>query len=357
MNWWNQLKSKPFFIKLLNWEYWPTPAFYTPVFPYYVYCAIRAKHAAYFSAVNPALKTGGIGDELKYDTIMMIPEKYRPKSIKVTHDQDFETTLKKIKQAGISFPLIAKPDIGFRGILVKKIKDEQSLKNHLKRLPIDFVIQEFLQMDAEFGVLFYRLPDEEKGNISSITTKEFLSITGDGRSTVRELAMKKERAKLQIDRLSMEDPELLEKIPEKGAYISLGEIGNHNKGTRFINGNHLINDAIIKTFNRINKEMQGFYYGRFDLKCNSLDDLHTGENIKILELNGVFAEPTHMYDPVAGTYFQCLKTIMKHWEIIYRISKENHKRGEPYMAVKAMLREMFSLYRYKQGLIKVQEKG
>ena len=117
---------------------------------------------------------GGNGLESKYKTIIKIPEEYRPKTVFAPKYSDFSAIQKAIKETAIEFPIIAKPDIGFRGLLVKKLYSEAELESYLQKYPVDFIIQEFVSFSKEFGVLYYRLPQEAKGHITSITLKEFL---------------------------------------------------------------------------------------------------------------------------------------------------------------------------------------
>ena len=41
-------------------------------------------------------------------------------------------------------------------------------------------------------------------------------------------------------------------------------------------------------------------------------------------MNGAGSEPTHMYDPKHSIFF-AWKEIIRHWNILYRISVLNHK--------------------------------
>ena len=50
---------------------------------------------------------------------------------------------------------------------------------------------------------------------------------------------------------------------------------------------------------------------------------------KILEINGVNSEPAHIYDP-AINIFSAYAAIIKHMNIISRISRQNHLQGIPY---------------------------
>ena len=185
--------------KYLKWEYWPTSMFYIPNLPYAFYLAFKAKHATFFSAANPAFKSSGNGTESKYETIQLVPEKFRPKSILVKANSDISDIIKRIKEAKIEFPLIVKPDIGFRGLLVKKIDSNEALKKYVISYPIDIIIQEFLDYENECGVFYHRNPNENEGKISSVTLKKFLFVIGDGKTPLKELILNDNRAKLYFD--------------------------------------------------------------------------------------------------------------------------------------------------------------
>ena len=69
-------------------------------------------------------------------------------------------------------------------------------------------------------------------------------------------------------------------------------------------------------------QINGFYYGRIDLKAPSLQDFLEGKNLKILEVNGVNSEPAHIYQP-GFSLWQAWKILMHHWHLIFQISKTN----------------------------------
>ncbi len=348
MKWWDRVKARPFFIKLLNWEYWPSKAFYYPVVPQILWQMLRSRHLCFFTAANPGIYTGGMGLESKYDTVLKIPERYRPRTLLFRAGESLDSLPHRLLVAGLRFPLVAKPDLGFRGLLVKKVDDEKALAEYLKRFPLDFLLQEYITLPEEVGVLYYRMPGEEEGTVSSLTTKEFLFVMGDGKSTVEALIRKKPRALLQLERIRATNPDVLQRIPAPGERANLGIVGNHAKGTRFINSKELIDKAICRTFDRISKEVGGFYYGRFDIKCENLESLHTGEGMKIIEINGTCSEPTHIYDPERGAYWSALRDIARHWRIIGRIARENHRRGVPYLSHKTTAREFLNLFAYQR---------
>lgn len=329
--------------------------FYLPNIPYALIHGIKERNFVLYTAVNPGIKNSGIGSESKYETLLMIPEKYVPKSVLHKVDQSVQETLKAIEKKHIQYPVIAKPDIGFRGLLVKKMDDESALIEYLQKYPVAIIIQEFLTHKNECGIFYYRHPSEKKGHITSITLKKFLHVTGNGTSTIEELILCDKRAKLYLRFIKKNLSVDLSDIPEKGKQVKLSSIGNHSKGTQFINGNHLINKQLCRSFDNLNHQIDGWYYGRMDVKYNTLEELCNG-NFKVLELNGILAEPTHIYDASKITYLGALKTIRKHWKQLYRIAIYNHKQKKvPYRKAFPFIKEMLVLKAYSKRVHKMSK--
>jgi hypothetical protein len=228
--------------------------------------------------------------------------------------------------------VIFKPDLGERGWMVKRIENEQDIERYLSEIKIDFIAQELLDLPHEFGVYYVRYPSQKNGFVNSITGKEFLSVTGDGKKNLQQLILEKDRAKLQWNTLRVMYAEQLTEIIPAGKKMELVSIGNHCLGTTFLNCNHLISDKLNSSFDTISKQIDGFYFGRYDLRCSSLEDLENG-NIKIMELNGCGAEPAHVYQPGSSLIF-AIRVLITHWRNLYRVSKENHARGVPYLSFK-----------------------
>ena len=337
-----------------NWEYWPSKMFYVPLLPYGFYLMLKSKSVGFFSATNPAIEGSGNGMESKYKTIELLPNYCKPISIYIPEYQDVDMLLSEIKEHQLSYPLIIKPDIGFRGLLVKKINSEATLKNYISKYnSINLILQEFVDYPNECGIFYHKLPNQLKGTITSLTLKKYLSVIGNGTSTLEELIRINERAQnyltivLEVNKLH------LKKVIPLGEEFVLNVIGNHSKGTQFINGNHLITNELIYVLDKLSSEIKGWNYGRIDVKYNSFEDLLKGKNFKILEINGIIAEPTHIYDASKGTYLKALLEIKKHWKLIYKIGHLNKKlHNIPFSNFNYLVNEYA---KYKQYLKKVEK--
>lgn len=334
-------KVKQVWIRWTTWEYLPMWLSNLPVAMFYLWYAAKARRLFFFSAANPAIPLGGAMGISKYDSLERVPAAIRPKMAFVKADMEFEQVLIVIQSAGLTFPVIAKPDIGERGFLVKKIDHSDALRQYLMQYRIDFILQEFISLPVEAGVLFNLFPgDTGRFDITSVCIKEFLQIKGDGRRSLRELILQNARAAFQLERIELEYPDQMEQVLPAGQIFPLGHIGNHCLGAKFLNGNHLIDHQFIHSFEGICRQMKGIHYGRFDVKCASLEDLKNGK-VQVLELNGVLGEPAHVYDPSVGPW-RAYRDFLRHWGLIFELSKANRKMGA-------------SVATFKEGWLHVQK--
>ncbi len=293
---------------------------------------IKARSFFFFSASNPGIENGGMLGESKMKIFDLIPDRYKPKTTLLEPGiqlLDFNLTLKKEE---ISYPFILKPDIGERGWMVKKISNQSQLQSYLSEIKVPFLLQDYIDWPIELGVFYYRLPNEENGKVTSIVVKEMLTVIGDGESSVEKLLARNARSVITLKEIKKTSGETFSYIPEVGEEVEVVPIGNHCRGTTFLNGNHLINDKIHETFDIAAKTYPEFYFGRFDIRCESIQELEKG-NFSILELNGCGAEPGHIYQP-GYSLIQAYRDLIFHLNLMYVIARQNHKNGVPYMTFK-----------------------
>ncbi len=337
--------SKNFFVKLFHWEYWPFGIIQIPLFVLWFWYALKERSLFYFSASNPSIPTGGMMGESKFEVLELVPDEVKPKTILVKYPSTVQQVTKTIEENNLALPLIFKPDMGERGWMVRKIKTPADIVQYLSEIKIDFIIQELVDLPLEFGVYYLRFPSKENGFVNSITAKEFLFVEGDGKKTLQQLIFEKDRARIQWDFLQITYRDQLQEVLPQGQKIELVSIGNHCLGTTFLNGNDLITEKLSASFDHISKQIKGFYFGRFDLRCASLQDLENGK-IKIVELNGCGAEPAHIYHPGASLW-KGISDLINHWNNMYRISKENHALGVPYLSFNEG-REIYKRFKSRQ---------
>ena len=347
------MRRHPFFIKLTQWEHWPSYAYYLPLLPLFFIRFLKAGHPNHYLATNPGIEFSGNGTESKFETMKLVPEIFRPKGFLFPRNAEPGSAIEKIRKTNLRFPVIAKPDRGFRGYLVRKIEDGDQLLKYLSGVSEDILIQEFVPYEQEMGIFYHRLPGRESGKITSVTIKEFLKLYGDGQSSLSELIRKDNRAFLYYRIFQNIHKDKMDKVLAEGEEIILSLIGNHSKGTRFVNGNHLIGEDLLNLLDPICRQMPGWYYGRLDIKFREFGAFLRGEDFKILEVNGIISEPTHIYDASheSASYYQALKSINAHWQIMHRIALTNHREfGVPYPGVREYLKNLYWLNKYSRKL-------
>lgn len=313
-------------IRIRSWEYWPMWIVYGSVSFYYIYLTLRARSLLFFSASNPSIDFGGMCFERKSKIYEILPDEICPSTILVYPDDTKEEINEKLLKHNISFPLIAKPDIGGKGWGVKKIKNIIELLSYQQVSKVEFLVQEWVSFPLELSIFYCRYPSWEKGIITSMTYKSLLSITGNGLDSIEKLIRKNDRAFLQLKKLQKENNVSLDDILSEGESLTLVPYGNHARGALFNDWHHMIDDDLINTIDGWSKKIDGFYFGRFDLLTTSFEDLCAGKNTSVVELNGCGAEPIHIYNP-SFNFFKAQKVIWQHFRMMFDIAMENKKRG------------------------------
>ncbi|MGL6266880.1 MAG: hypothetical protein ACRC2O_03100, partial [Chitinophagaceae bacterium] len=326
-----KLFHTPFFIKLFNWEYWPFMAIYAWVFPYWGYLCLRSRSFYFFNASNPGIENGGLLNESKKDIHALLPIDLYPSSLHFSIPADPEKVWQDINLHDLKFPVMGKPDIGGRGRGIKKLLTKTDLDFYVKHATLDFHIQAFVPFEKEVGIFYYRYPGQQKGNISGIVSKEFLTVTGDGKCTVKELLQSNSRGTIYLQSLSKNSRNELNMVPDNGKEIIVSPYGNHARGSKFLDDSHLADQALTDQLDRIADKIPEFYFGRLDIRFKDWESFKKGEQFSLIEVNGAGAEPTHMYDPKHSIFF-AWKEITRHWRIMNKISRMNHKRGVPYLS-------------------------
>ncbi len=299
-----------------SFEFWPSYIFYAPFFLVWLVYSFRLRSFLYFSPINKHVAFGGLFRYSKYDMIKNLNQN----NVVFTKFYTQKPLNSLFYQEYFNFPFIVKPDIGERGKDVHLVRNIEHWENIFPNLNSPFILQKYAPSKIELGVLYYRYPSG-KSNISSIVIKEFLSVKGDGINTLKKLVESNFRANKRKIYFENKFKKLWLSIIPDQEIVLLEEIGNHSRGTVFKNGNYLINQKLINVFDQIVSKDTNFYYGRFDLKVDSIEDMYEGKGIQIFELNGVNSEPGHIYDP-ENTLIKAYKDVFKHYQIVYQIAKE-----------------------------------
>ena len=309
-----------------RWEFWPPWLAYLPVAPYILFLAIRHRSLTLFTVANPGIPSGGFVGESKsaiLSHLAPVPE-FAVLREDLSADARFRAVKEFLSVHGLSYPIVLKPDVGERGTGVVIAKRDGDVAAYFRTSIGDTIVQRYVA-GLEFGVFYYRYPHESRGCILSITDKRFPSVTGDGVSTIRDLVLRDERAcclaGMYFGRLKRNAGD----VPDRGEVVPLAELGSHCRGAVFLDGGHLQTEALSSAVDAIASNFPGFYFGRFDVRASTLVDFQAGR-FEILELNGVSAEATHIYDPSVGI-LEAYRVLFSQWRIAFEIGAHNQRAG------------------------------
>jgi membrane protein DedA with SNARE-associated domain len=326
--------------RLARWEFWPGAILYAPVVPWIMWLAWRYHGLATMTAANPAMPEGGFVGESKFDILRQLPETWTIPAALIRVG-DLECRVRAVDDAirrrGWTFPIVLKPDAGQRGAGVRRVSDLDEARHYLSAQPHAVVAQPYHPGPFEAGIFYYRLPHDARGRIFSITDKKFPVVTGDGQSTIEELIWDHPRFRLQTDVFLVRHAAIRSRVLRAGERFPLAIAGNHAQGTMFVDGSHLWTRELEDRIDEIARSMPGFYIGRFDVRYGDIEQFRRGNDLAIVELNGVTSESTNIYDP-AFTLLDAWQVLFRQWELIFRIGAANRARGAQPASISRLLR-------------------
>jgi membrane protein DedA with SNARE-associated domain len=295
--------------RFVCWEFWPPWLAYLPVVPYILWLGVKHRSLTLFTAANPGIPSGGFAGESKSAILAQLP--YVP---------EYQVMPAGARNIAVSeFPVVLKPDVGERGTGVVIARSAGEVDRYLAQATRPTIVQKYVG-GVEFGVFYCRRPGEAEGRILSITEKRFPEVVGDGETSLTGLVLRDNRAVCLANVYKTPD-----RVPSAGERVPLVEIGSHCRGAVFLDGSGYETPELRAAIDAAAKSHAGFFFGRFDLRAPSLADLQAGR-FHILELNGVSAEPAHIYDP-AVTLRDSYSALFRHWRLAFEIGAANSAAG------------------------------
>jgi hypothetical protein len=341
--------SRSTLIRLFNWEYWSFGAVYACIYPVWLLLSLRARSFFFFSAANPSIRNGGFLGESKKDIHAIMPKDMYPPTIHFSVDESPDSVLVKIKAHDLNYPLVGKPDMGGRGRGVKVLRSDEDVRKYVQHCNVDYHLQQFVDLPSEAGIFYHRYPGASRGAITGIVRKEFLTVTGNGKLSLRELIKLNDRSYLQLQNLEEMYGKRLDEVLPNEMKMVLVPYGNHARGALFVDDSHLADEQLTDIIDKVCRQIPQFHFGRLDIRFNTWEELKAGKNFCVIEVNGAGSEPTHMYDPKHSIFF-AWREIVRHWNILCRVSRMNHRLGHKYLTWKEA-REMYRTDKKNSELI------
>jgi membrane protein DedA with SNARE-associated domain len=343
MNSWQRKALKYAWKRWLPFEFWPAWLFYIPIVPQYIYLSIKYRSFFLPFYANPHIPHSGFVGESKWDFYRYLTEDSSSLKTRIIQfSPQRETEIRDLLKTGhFKFPFILKPDTGQRGFAVRIINSDTELNNYLAEAQFDILIQEYCAENFEAGVFYYRLPSEPKGHLFSITDKKFPFVIGDGHSKLGHLILSDRRAQTIAPTYFARFEGQLDSVPVMNEKIYLSTCGNHCQGAIFLNGKELSTPELLSSFELIAQRIPDFYFGRFDIRYESVEKLKQGEGFKIVEVNGAGSEATHIWD-ARTSLLEAYSVLFQQWALIFKIGYEAKQ--------KKLVRYPFSISRLLKDL-------
>ena len=317
--------------RLTRWEFWPPWVFYPPVVLYVIYLGLKYSSFTLFTCANPKIEDGGFTGESKSKILQSLAKTSasfvatsKLLAGSLSHHARIESARAFMRDYTNGFPVVLKPDAGERGAGVAVVRSDAELSDYLNS-HVNAIIQEYAG-GLEFGVFYYRFPQSPTGHIFSITRKQFPGVVGDGANTLETLILKDERAVCMAHVYFDAQRDRLWSVPGKDEPVQLIEIGTHCRGCIFLDGDEVKTEALEAAIDRVARGFDGFYFGRFDIRTPSLADFRQGKNFKVVELNGVTSEATHIYDP-RNSLLTAYRVLFQQWRFAFEIGAQNRQQG------------------------------
>lgn len=340
-----------------RWEFWPLWVFYPPVVLYIIYLGLRHGSFTLFTATNPAMPRGGFIEDEKSEILLDFAgrkgeNEWLARWTLIQREWEIEVQVAKVEsfleENKIDFPVVLKPDEGQRGLGVSIVRSMGEVRGYLQNTVADTLVQEFVPGE-EFGVFYYRIPREAKGKIFSITVKVLPEVVGDGWRSIEQLILEDERGVCMAPIYLKRFRQRLAEILPPGKHLPIAALGTHSRGAMFLDGSHLKSDALADAMDAMCKPYEGFYLGRLDIKAPSPEALREGRELKVLEVNGVTSEATHIFDP-KNSLWSAYKVVFEQWRIAFKISAVNRERGIKPVSLPKLFGHCLKVSRRQKGI-------
>lgn len=148
----------------------------------------------------------------------------------------------------------------------------------------------------EFGIYYIKKPSQPTWKIVWIVYKDFPKVIGDWVSTLEQLIEQWARTKIFKKNFYERNKDMWHQIIENGKVIEITDLWNHAQWSTCKDVSFLNSTKLETFFDEIWSMLWWIHFWRYDIKCTSFEDLTLANNIMIIELNWVIAEPLHLYD-------------------------------------------------------------
>lgn len=277
-------------------------------------------------AVNPAMNGMWWFIELsKSETNIHLPDTYRPKSLVITDAVSFDDVLNQMQTRWISFPVMIKPDHCEQSYGVMYIRTASDLNEYLTSSPFHkFIIETYITAKKEFWIFIERpgWAKQWKFRVTSCVEKQKPTVVWDWVSSVEMLIHWLWMSWDITDRIlwALSKEERLT-ILDEWTYMVVARTATSYFWVTQKECTDQITPAIEEKLREVVAWYEGFYFWRFDIMTESLEDIAQWK-FRIIELNWSSGIPLHIYSPWKSI-IQRHQIMTDHFDCMFQIAKQN----------------------------------
>ena len=324
-----------------------------PMVAQWTWLGVRHGSVTLPSCANPGITAGGLVGEGKLEYFAGMGPVARAATaehigVHSHAGQTVDAILDRLVEAGLAFPLVAKPDLGWCGYGVQRLDSADHLANYLQEFPRDetFLLQRLLREPGEAGLFYMRDPCAASGELIGVLLRALPAVHGNGRDSIARLVA----ADTRLARAAAAGAHAFridgERVPAAGERVVLSTVASTRAGGAYLDGTHLVTPALVAAVDAVARDMGGdFTVGRFDVRYSDHAALQRGE-FTIMEVNGAGSEAVHAWDPkyrIRDVY----RIVFAKQRRLFRIGAEQRRRGHRPIGIAALAR----LYWRQQRLI------
>ncbi len=263
----------------------PKPILCIPLVAQWLWLALRYRSLTLPSCLNPAIETGGLAGESKAACLAQIGAAFASHVARWVRIGPGEDAVAGRVAAGIAYPVVAKPDIGWCGYGVRRIENDAGMRAYAASFPTDagFIVQRLVAAPYEAGLFYVRRPGAARGRILAMTLRHGPHVVGDGARSVADLAGGAGGA-------------CGARVPAAGERVMLTTVASLRVGATYEDATALLTEALQARVDAIARSMPEFHVGRFDVRFGTMPALQAG-TFQIIEVNGAGSEAIHLWDP------------------------------------------------------------
>lgn len=296
------------------------------------------------SAANPHITAGGLVGDSKSEYFAGMGALARSYvapfvMMRVEGRELTAAALQAMDEAGLAFPVVAKPDLGWCGFGVRRLEDATALADYLALYPHgeSLMLQRYLDEPGEAGIFYVRHPQQAQGWLLGILLRHFPQVTGDGISTLGQLMARDPRLQRVVSRPGEHECRHdAAAVPPAGEIVRLSLIGSTRVGGRYEDGSELASAELIHAVDAIARDMPSFHVGRFDVRYRTLQDLRAGR-FTIMEVNGAGSEAVHAWDPKYSVW-QVYRKVFAKQRLLFALGAFNRAHGHRPIGMLALAR-------------------